>query len=111
MVTRQLQVRCRSGKARRSKTDVLPLSYTPPTITVDKASCGLAAVDRMTTTSLPTTESPTSRAVTSTSRLTTQSTTVTTQSPEQISVRSASPRRHIITYVTGVSINFFPRQI
>ena len=28
MVTHQLQVKCRPGKVRRSKTDVLPLSYT-----------------------------------------------------------------------------------
>ena len=30
MVTHQLQVRCRPVKGRRSKTDVLPLSYTTP---------------------------------------------------------------------------------
>jgi len=34
MVTRQLQVRCRPGKVRRSETDVLPLSYTPQTVCV-----------------------------------------------------------------------------
>jgi len=28
MVTHQLQVKCRSGKVRRSETDVLPLSHT-----------------------------------------------------------------------------------